>query len=320
MDKDNVKWRLNENKIDSLMMLIIVLIYLLESFTNSIIALHVFILICTIYSFLGIILPGREYFRRDCLKDRKVTLMFFIRRIPDVVLLVCGYEILLSKNYSLKYTYWIGAVLTIYLMLKLASHSIIEGYKEDKSNNRKHFWLFRTGAAVLWFLFLGFQFHIIMRPIIQPQHEIVLDNLKVPERIMIYKYENNKTHSMSPFTPPISEISSPEHQEKIIKALRDTRVENITLTDLINHYRMRNDNSPYYILELEYSRSSTSRKLEDGYVESIMITSNKQVVIKQSATREVLFGTKRYYEIYPVDISEDIMDMIFKYIDFKGGQ
>jgi hypothetical protein len=155
-----------------------------------------------------------------------------------------------------------------------------------------------------------------MQSITPPKHHIVINALKVPKKITVFKFSENELRGKSVSVKPIGEISSPEDIKKITKELDAINIENITSIDLINYQRMRSDNYPYYFMTFDYDNiDGLSTKLENGYIQELIVTSNRNVAIEELISKEGLaLFNKYYYDIYPVGLSKDTEDMIFSYL------
>lgn len=239
--------------------------------------------------------------KKYTLKSIKGILLIFIRIVPPLVFIILGWKIFLSKNYNLKYTYWIAIILLIYELLMWILSNIVKHYNQRKSENKSHNLLYAIGEMVLWILLVGFMGYNCLRPYLQARHQIVLNNLKMPKKISIYS-----DNSMEK-----CELTSPDDIEKIVKNLKSARIENYSSTDLANYNRMKLNSPTYYTVYLDYDNSNNeARTLKNGYISSITINSNRTAVINNLSKNNSFGYTSYDDEIYPINLSKDTMDMI----------
>lgn len=275
-----------------------------------------FISLCVIFMVIAIVSPVDNYFKKGIINNKSTIIIIFLRLVLVVMLVISWYKILLTKNYNLKYTYWAAIISISSIMIIYFIELLISDYRNKKANNKRYYKLNTIGSTLLVFLISSFYLFNLIQSFSRPKHHVVVNALKVPEKISVYKFSKNEFRRESVSVKPISEITSPEDIKKITKELEATSVGNITSIDLINYERMKSDNYPYYIMRFDYDNTNGFiTKLENGYIEEMMVTSNRNVAIEELISKEGLaLFNKYYYDIYPVGLSKETLDMIFNYL------
>jgi hypothetical protein len=262
-------------------------------------------------------IPINEYVEKDVLKNNLIILKIIIRIGLILILIVSLYKIILSRNYNLKYTYWICLVAFGLILLTIFIERLVKDYKERKLNQKKHNKLHIVVNLLIATFIIGVVGYNIGQSYIHPKRYIYLNNIKVPEYIIIYKHDANESRKTSLNLNTNIKIKSLEDLKKITMELNSKEIENIITTDLFNYERMRSDNSPYYLISFHYADSiNRENRLENGYISFIIMTSNGNTAIGEINRREdFIFGNKYYNEIFPISFSEETVNMIFTYLD-----
>jgi len=79
---------------------------------------------------------------------------------------------------------------------------------------------------------------------------------------------------------------------------------------------MRSDSSPYYMMSFHYKNSNNQEnRLENGYIDRLIITSNKNIAIEQLNKDDFHLDRKYYYDIFPINFSEETINVIFTYLN-----
>jgi hypothetical protein len=275
-----------------------------------------FLLIILIpWPILGLIDQLNGHIKKGDIRKRTVILSLAMRGILITLLAASMYRILYSKDYNLKYTYWIALVAFATIVITLPIGALIKDYKKRKSEGKKRNILFIIVSVLfisLWPCFIAYNIAVKYA---YPERQIVLDNLKVPESITIYRYDRESNLFNPNFYSKIN-ITEEDNINKIIKNLQSTKIESFTGTSLINYSRMRCDNLPYYMLMFHYTGSdSWDNVLEDGYIDYVVVTTNRNTTIEETKKRSrLIFGVDIYNEIFPISLSQETVDMIFEYI------
>jgi FlaA1/EpsC-like NDP-sugar epimerase len=305
------------NFVEYIMMAIVVicLIIAIVSRITGYYGMISFISLCAIFMVIAIVSPVNNYFKKGIINNKRTIMLIFLRLVLVVMLIISWYEILFTKNYNLKYTYWaavisLGSIMVLYFIQKL-----INDYENKKFNNKGYNKLNIIGTTLLVFLIPSFYFFNFIQSFSRPKHHIVINALKVPEKISVYKLSKDERDKKSAGFMPISEITSPEDIKKITKELERRSVVNITSIDLINFERMKSDSYPCYIMRFDYDNTNgLATKLENGYIEQMRVTSSRNIVMEEFTRKdESALFEKYYYDIYPVGLSKETVDMIFSY-------
>lgn len=316
MNSETDRRKLNDNAINILIITSIILV--IATLSTGYLGLFVFIGVSVLIAGTVILLPLKNYIREGTLRSGTAVLAVFLRTVFVLMLIVSGYEILFSKNYNLKYSYWIAAICIIYMFTVPAIQGIIKDLKEKKYSREKLKGLFSIGGTVLWILIVIYFGYNLTQSYLLPIQQINLSNLKMPNKIVVYKQNKDAKSSEYLSSGSICEITSSENIEKIIKELKSAKIENISSYDLANYYRMKKNNYPCYTMFFQYSNTDNAlRGIENGYIQEVVITSNRSIVIQQLNSRHGLIFQDYYEGIYPVSLSKDTIDMIFSFIEVK---
>ncbi|WMM23308.1 hypothetical protein RBU61_10105 [Tissierella sp. MB52-C2] len=276
-----------------------------------------FINICVFLLVQFVAIPINEYVKKDVLKNNLIIFKIIIRIGLILILIISLYKIILSRNYNLKYTYWICLIAFGLILFTRFIERLVKDYKERKLNEKKHNKLYIATNILIATFIIGVVGYNIGQSYIHPKRDIYLNNIKVPECIVIYKHDANESRKTSLNLNTNIKIESLEDLEKITMELNSKVIKSITTTDLFNYERMRSDNSPYYLMSFHYEDSiNTENRLENGYISFIIMTSNGNTAIGEINRREdFIFGNKYYNEIFPISFSEETVNMIFTYLD-----
>lgn len=236
--------------------------------------------------------------------------MIFFRSILIILMIVSWSEIAFSNNYNLKYTYFIAFLTIVAEIINFEVRNTIKSHFKKKERNEKNNFIAGILGMSVWVLLIAFYSYNFSQDYIRPKQQLTLINLKVPQGISIYRHD--KAQSNSYVEKPIASITSKEELERIIKELKGEKVTNITAIDKLNYERMKANNYPYYQMIFSYiDDGSKLGELNKGYVDSIILTSNRFAVIEQLNITNSITGAHSYYESYKILLSKETMDMIF---------
>ncbi|TCK98057.1 hypothetical protein EDC19_0474 [Natranaerovirga hydrolytica] len=243
--------------------------------------------------------------------------------VKCIFILLCVsslYIIMFSKNYELKNTYWVVGISFISLFVINKAETISQEYRDNKLKEKKSRRK-KLLKQLLGVLIIGLYISIFVNKFVYPQRQIIIEDIKVPESIALYK--DRKDFKLEP-NEIISFLNSsikiqPNDIEKItseLKVLLETKqLENITGTDFFNYLR-RIDNVQHYRMSFHNPLlDDEERILEKGYINQIIITHDRQVYIIENKSKPGLLFRNYYQEIYPVILSEEIVDLVLGYID-----
>ncbi|MGB8453205.1 MAG: hypothetical protein WCD89_12860 [Anaerocolumna sp.] len=263
-----------------------------------------------------IVIPLKDYFKRGILKNKFVILSLIIRFGVGLIFSVTSYQVFLSNNYNLKYTYWIWFICFVSAILIFYFKSLSNDYKKRKLLEKQHNRIHIAGRILLLVLFICFLGYKSGRDFIQPQRQLILKDIKIPESISIYKHDATK-QDIKPYLNSLITINDPDDLRVITKEFEAVRIVNITSTDRINYERMRADNLCYYNMIFDYGDIKGEKlELKNGYVNCLEVTGNGNAAITyMNRYNGLIFGEQYYREIYPINISKKIADLIFVYIN-----
>lgn len=260
--------------------------------------------------------------RRNALNRVEENLAnIFIFLVLLLIFLICIYRIFATRNYDLKYTYYV-AVISLYMIIltftfKNAIKQIEEREQKGKKHNRKIVFL----SSIVSLITLSISLYSFISINFTPEKIISLKDLSVPQEIWISKISDTNY-----FTEPDigfidrkdNEISiqSPEDIGQIIKDLEYKEVSNLSTIEVFNFIRMKEDNTAHYNLYFDHEDHYRGEVgLDEGYIWSITITSNNKIVIEERYYNydNLLVGGERA-AYYPVSFSNKTMELINSYI------
>nr|WP_300005481.1 hypothetical protein [Tissierella sp.] len=270
-----------------------------------------------------ILIPLNEDYGEGDSKARFIGLKLLLRFIVSIVFLISIYMIFLQKNYNLKYTYYITIVGIVLIAGQISYKSIRSEYqKRVKKENGKY----RNANLIIVILYtvwlFGFFFYIGFDRLIIPPRELVLEQLKSPESITVYKMDDDfyeeDLEDMS--NNAWKDIDDPELIEKIVNELNTQKIENLTGTDIINYERMIDHNKEDYTLYFNYAENGSGDdmiqrrykdRLKKGYVDSLVITYNGAVFMEDGMTKDaIIFYESHYMDIFSIELSQELIKMI----------
>ncbi len=276
-----------------------------------------FINISTVFLIISIASPTNDYIKKGILRDKLVILSLIIKGALFTIFTISLYKVLLSTNYNLKYAYWVALISFLFMAAIFITELLIQNYKKRKQTGKKHNVLYIALSITVIVLIKGFAILSLIDSINYPQKSIVIEQVKVPQYISIYKYgdDEGRRGSLNSILNSSIKITDLEFIKKIVSDIQPGRIENITSTELFNYQRMRDDNSPYYLIMFGYEDIFNENDgIENGYFTRLAITSNGYVAMEISNSKKGLLYNKYYDEVYPIRLSKDTIDMIFRYI------
>jgi hypothetical protein len=201
-------------------------------------------------------------------------------------------------------------------MIGLLIEKLVNSYRERKLNEKKYNNLYILGDLLITIFIISILVYELILFCMRPSSNIFIDSVKVPEYISIRKHYANGSGKNSVNLNTNIKIKSPEDLKKITMELNSIMIKNITSTDFLNYERMRSDNSPYYMMSFHYENSNNQEnRLENGYIDRIIVTSNKNIAIEQLNKDDFNLDRKYYYDIFPINFSEETINIIFTYLN-----
>ncbi|WMJ89486.1 hypothetical protein [Anaerocolumna sp. MB42-C2] len=261
-------------------------------------------------------IPLYDYIKRGILNNSLIILTLIIRFGIDIIFSVTSYQIFLSNNFHLKYTYWIWFICFIFVMLIIFLESLINDYRKRKASGKQYNNLYIMGITLLIVLLVSFPITDVGTRLTQPQTQLFIKDMKMPESIEIHRMDTSK-HDLNSYLNSSITITDPKDLRNIAKELKSARIVNITSTDLLNYERMRDKNRYSYIMIFSYKNiNGNAENSKNGYIECMEVIDNGTVAIKNTNSFKRLFWGDQYYqEIYPVNLSEEVIDLFLGYIN-----
>jgi cytochrome c biogenesis factor len=263
-----------------------------------------------------VVLYINSYLSQRKVKDKSIVLLLAVKIALVLLPSVCFYLIVFSKNYNLKYTYWVGFISTCPLVFS----SFYEGCKDkiqkrisrEKKNNK----LYLFGYLLITFTIVSFLVYIVINNYMRPSKEVVLDTIKTPNTVSVYKFSNNKNAPESPLKYQ-SETTATEIMKEVSTELQSISLKNLAGTEIFNYEKMKADQQLYYRIFFSYNENMFKEgSLEEGYLDEILITSDNNVVILDSKLKKAfILGEHHYTDIYPINLSKETIDKILLIID-----
>lgn len=250
------------------------------------------------------------------IKDKSIALLLVVKITLVMLASVCFYLIVFSKNYNLKYTYWVGFISTCPLVF----NSFYEGCKDKIqkriSKGKKNNKLYLFAYLLITFIIVSFLVYIVLNNYMRPSKEVVLDTIKAPNTVSVYKFSNNKNALESPLKYQ-SETTAREIMKEVSTELQSVSIKNLTGTEIFNYEKMKAAQQPYYRIFFSYNENMFKEgSLEEGYLDEILITANNNAVILDSRLKKAfILGEHHYTEIYPINLSKDTIDKILLIIN-----
>lgn len=258
-----------------------------------------------------VVLYISSYVKQRKVKNKSIVLIFAVKIALVLLASVCFYLIVFSKNYNLKYTYWVGFISTCLLLF----NSFYEGCKDKiqkrismgKKNNKLYLFVY----LLITFTIASFLVYIVLNNYMRPSKEVVLDTIKTPNTVSVYKFSNNKNALEAPLKYQ-SETTATEIMKEVSTELQSISLKNLTGTEIFNYEKMKAAQQPYYRIFFSYSENMFKEgSLEEGYLDEILITSDNNAVILDSRLKKAfILGEHHYTEIYPINLSKETIDKI----------
>ena len=266
-----------------------------------------------------ILRPLNVDFSKNKLNQSDIIKRYILKAILLIIFSISTYIIFWTKNYSLKYTYLLAFLSALILLLYSHYYELKRKYKsrmeEDRGRSKRRIllsFIFPTMVVIL------FSYSVI-KDTFRPEKSLVIENIKTPESISISKERIVDSWNTDDIIDHISEIRNIESEELIngiIEELDSERIENLQGAEILNYENMKSDYSDQYLLTFNYNQVyGSDLKIEKGYIESIRITSEKEVFLEETTFKDSVFGVfKTLEDDYHIDISEELLDEVILYI------
>jgi hypothetical protein len=303
------------NFVDSILLALMILcgIYLFASsnFFYKERNFHTFLALCLEFFIIEIAIPINEYIKNKTymLVER---IFIIIRATFYSLAVVACYDLIISRSDFYGYSYLIFSIAVIILLLiSFFSNDIIEYFKlksiREKYNKIN---LLKSTFSFLIALFLFASSFMIQFAI--PNSTVTLTDIKTPDQIRLYKGEivNGRFERTEEFIDLEKDVI-----DRIVNDLNDAQITNLKGTKLLD-FENKKDTIPSFVLMINYNSNSYGNKgLEYGYLDNMMII-DSTVVIERISMNKVFLFQKVYYDIYPIQLSNETMNIINSYLKY----
>nr|WP_300003508.1 hypothetical protein [Tissierella sp.] len=246
----------------------------------------------------------------------------FMTLILLLIFLICIYRIFGTRNYDLKYTYYVAVASLYMIILGTAFSSALKQIEEREVKGKRYNRIIVFIATVLSLITLSISLYSFISINISSSRQLTLNNLVAPESIWI-----NKDSDSNYFIEPELEFGVEEDNAKVIKASEDIQqilndleskeIKNLKMIDAFNFIRLKKFGSNNYTLFFDYEDYYASDEgLDKGYIGVITIASNGEIMIEERYYNfdNLLIGGERI-AYYPINFSVETMDLIESYMD-----
>lgn len=273
-----------------------------------------FIALSSIYITVFVIKPRKQKLKKDEMPSFITNLTNIIRVILVFSFVIALYKIMMTKDYNLKYSYFICGTSFISITVMNFIEEIIKRYKSRKSKGKKLNVLYILGKILLGFLALTLSFQFLIKSCNIENKEIILKGIKFPEYITIYENEDIDTILYSERIKINDKILIKE----IFEEINDKKIKNLRYADYFNYIKLSFKN-PYYNLLCRYKTNVKYKDetLENGYINEFEMFSNGYIVIKERNWDHNFFSFKSSDYVYRVKLSQNTIDKILNYINSK---
>lgn len=294
-----------------LICILLVNVFILFINKYNLLSILSFFNLCFIYFIFYIILPFMKHIKKGQFNTKSIRTFSILRILTGTAIYFTLYQIYFSKDYTLKYTYYI-LFMALFLSFFIHILDLLADINWNQKNGRgRNNILPAMNLIIITALFLLFCNDIFTYVSI-PKSSHDLKNIKVPESITVYKNVGSKVLVNGVDDGSNVVIDNPADVQTIINDLNSHFVKTFTAENRLNYIRMKDANQPTYTLVFNYDDKGS---LENNYLPSMEITANRfSVIADNSSKSHVLYGTFEYADFYPVSLSDDTLILIFNYI------
>ncbi|WP_132249938.1 hypothetical protein [Natranaerovirga pectinivora] len=198
---------------------------------------------------------------------------------------------------------------------------MIQSYEDCKLKGEIFYQRIKLWKVLLSFLKVGLCFfilHSFFNLVNIPKNHIVIEDVKLPVSISLYKnireskLEQDKINSILNNEIQIQSSDIEKITKELITSLKIKRLQNLTGIGYLNYLRLISD-VQYYRMSFSTPSLNENHILENGYIDQLFITLDRQVYIIEYRSRKGLFSNNYY--VYPITLSDEVLDLIFSYID-----
>lgn len=239
---------------------------------------------------------------------------FFLRVILLLFFFVSLSMIFLTKNVYLNYTYWIA----IFSFLTIASMEVIESMIEDY-RKRKNYGLFSRICRNLFNIFLLIIWINLIAMVTRmslPENGsiIVVNQLKMPDRIEIIKVCNNSSYVEETLSDNMITITDQTFHQQLKAELENKNYEPMNIISELNYIKLKHITPVYYQLNLYYNKYDRDNVFASPF--TIITIIDDKVVFRYNNIRtenSLLKNTLNDY--YYLELSEETRNSLYSYID-----
>lgn len=239
---------------------------------------------------------------------------FFLRVILLLFFFVSLSMIFLTKNVYLNYTYWIA----IFSFLTIASMEVIESMIEDYRNRKNHSLfsricrgLFNIFLLIIWINLIAM---VIRMSLPVNGSTIVVNQLKMPDRIEIIKICNNSSYVGEALSDNMITITDQSFHQQLKTELENKNYEPMNIISELNFIKLIHTTPVYYQLDLYYNKYDRDNVF--AYPFSLITFIDNKIVFRYNNIRtenSLLKTTLNDY--YYLELSEETRNTLYSYID-----
>jgi len=267
--------------------------------------------ICFIYFILFIILPFLKHIKKEQFSTKSIRILTLLRILAGTAFYFTLYQVYFSMDYTLQFTYYIliiAALLTFFVHFTDLLVDLLWSHKHAKKNYLLPF-VINLLVTLCLFILVG---NILYNYLSIPNNRYELKEVQVPTSITLYKNLASADLNKSEKSASNIVIKDPNDIQTIMNNFNNSLIRSFTPANLMNYYRMKEDNHPIYTLVFTYGKKGG---FDDNYIPSLEVTSNRFSVIETRQSKsDILFGTFNYDETYPVSLSDDTLTLFFNYV------
>lgn len=229
------------------------------------------------------------------------------------ICMLCAYIIIVSPYYDLYWSYW-GLIITILFLVlieRFRQQKSEEDLKEEDGKGRRFFKKAKSIGAFVLSIILALP---NIYQLYTPKLTITLKDLEMPSRIEVDEVDAveavyGRSTSLYQRHQTIF-INREDDIRGLIEALEGITIENMNIIQELNYLKMQKIEAPYYHLYLNYGNVNIMKEVYKDeekskdtrrYIYSIEVYPNGRVYL------EMVTGGKRRFQIFPVDMKDEIL-------------
>jgi hypothetical protein len=269
-----------------------------------------YVAIYILFLIIFIIIPFKDLIKKGSKKE-KIALFMLLRMIIFSVFTISGYLVFNTRNYNLKYTYWLF-ILSLFIMVIFSEIQWLPNKLRKFRNKHGQFSRMELIAgSILIYIILNLPFLLSIRDYLPDQKVLAIASFPELEKISLHVYEWNENKLMS---QNIIDVKESEVLEAIQYELSNLQVSFYTLTEEWNFVRMRKESEINYVIYFDFVDYSAKRNLFGDASVSLTLLPNRIAALERYGYKKTLILGRSFRDIFQVNLTEETMDMIFSYI------